>query len=155
MLSTKSNSFCHWDKSIPYVSSSNPNCSHLRVSSLCIFFMRVSLLLWSQLIPNAVRIASPFRAFTREITTNDSPCANSLAPSSTTTWSKVRPWLLWMVIAYATVNGSCLRESWLPATFSHRDVTGVIGTHRGSTPSTPNPGLSGPVISHNELLTFI
>ena len=59
-----------------------------------------------------------------------------------TACSKVRPWLLWIVMPQAMVSGSCVRESDFPDLFSQRAMDGTIGTHDGSIPS--HPGLSGP-----------
>jgi hypothetical protein len=114
------------------------------LSCLNIFIVSDSVGFWRRVISNLLRNAKPFSDLTREIATNDRPAEKSERPSSMTACSKVRPWLLWMVMPQAMVRGSCVRESSFPDLFSQRAMDGTMGTHDGSMPS--HPGLSGPNI---------
>ena len=128
---------------MPNVSRWKPIVDRWSLSCLNIFMVSDSVDFWRQASPNREQNARPFNVFTREIATNDRPAEKSTWPSSMTASSRVRPWLLWIVIPQAMVRGSCVCDSSFPDLFSQRATDdGTMGTQDGSIPS--HPGLSGP-----------
>ncbi|CAB4422455.1 unnamed protein product [Rhizophagus irregularis] len=68
-----------------------------------------------------------FRALTRDIATNERPALYSFFPISITALGSVSPWLLWIVIAHASVRGICKREQ-ATVLVSQEHRIGVMGT---------------------------
>ena len=56
-----------------------------------------------------------------------------------TAFSRVSPWLLWIVIAHAGTKGSWVL-SWGRFNFSQKDLTGIIGTQSDSISCRPKIG---------------
>ncbi len=84
--------------------------------------------------PKDVWNARPWSVFTHEMATNERPEQKSDWLRLTTTLSKFKPWLLWMVVAQAKARGSCLQSSnWsdLPSQWA---VTETIDTQEESIP---------------------
>jgi len=69
----------------------NPNCLHLSLYIHNIFIVSVSSSFLSQVISKHEHNAKPARDLTREIATNERPGEKSACPSSTTTFSNVKP----------------------------------------------------------------
>lgn len=66
--------------------------------------------------------------FTLLSATYDMPYVFSNLPKSTQALLSVRPWLFWIVIVHANLNGSCCFSYFWPK-FSETCVTGDIQTH--------------------------
>jgi len=94
--------YIHWD---PYVWSLNPNWWWHSVSSLNITIKSVSFVFLSWEWANIVWKLGLLNLLpqTHEIATKDKPAEKSW-PSSTITFSNVKPWLLCIVIPYVKVH---------------------------------------------------
>ena len=80
---------------------------------------------WSK----CVQKTKPFRLLTQEIATKVRPTVKSLSPSSTTTFSSVRSWLLCIVIPQASImirgHCQCVHVKSFLTLVSHRATAGT------------------------------
>jgi hypothetical protein len=84
----------------------NPRPALHSVSFSSIVIESITFGLRSRLNTKGARNAMPLSFLTFEIATKESPAEKSLAPMSTVASSRVRPWLLWIVIAQPRASGS-------------------------------------------------
>ena len=75
-----------------------------------------------------VQKANPFKVLICEIATKYRPVENSLSPSSTTTFPRVNPWLLCIILPQAIVKGSWVHINCFPVLVSYQATAGAIGT---------------------------
>ena len=90
-----------------------------------------------------VQNAKLYKVLTWKIATKDKPAGKSFSPSSTTTFSRVQLWLLFIVNPQAILRGSCIYVRNFPALVSCLATASTIGT-QGLMPS--QAGFSGPSI---------